>query len=138
MPSAAKILYLEKCEGFKEKLGGFHAGRNELCVDSDRYPTLPNYPRGSNLTLHEIGPLGFDGQSSPARSVARCLPGFKPNQIKSLQHLRKPQAMVLMLQDGEAPKGYIYIYPQPRKSLQHVLWNHTPHCKRSATTPNPA
>ena len=30
------------------------------------------------------------------------------------------------------------IGPQPRKSLQHVLWNHTSQWKRSATTPNPA
>ena len=29
-------------------------------------------------------------------------------------------------------------YPQPRKSLQHVLWNYTSQWKRSATTPNPA
>ena len=29
-------------------------------------------------------------------------------------------------------------YPQPRKSLQHVLWNYTSRWKRSATTPNPA
>ena len=29
-------------------------------------------------------------------------------------------------------------YPQPRKSLQHVLWNHTSQRKRSTMTPNPA
>ncbi len=30
------------------------------------------------------------------------------------------------------------MYPRPRKSLQHVMWNHTSQYKRSATTPNPA
>ena len=38
-------------------------------------------------------------------------------------------------------KPWIYVlpgYPQPRKSLQHVLWNYTSQWKRSATTPNPA
>ena len=37
-----------------------------------------------------------------------------------------------------APPTSIVQYPQPRKSLQHVLWNHTSQCKRSATTPNRA
>ena len=47
MPSAAKILYLEKCEGFKEKLGGFMQGEMSFVLiqtGTQHYPTARGVP----------------------------------------------------------------------------------------------